>query len=91
MRRKYTMDVDLRLGFMWTRNLWNRGYVTYMTAPVTWMIGDVLAGGALLVLSAYRKSLGGKLYPSMLRPVEKYERPKPERPAMGTGLDAEIR
>ncbi|MBR4000205.1 MAG: hypothetical protein IKI93_17900, partial [Clostridia bacterium] len=170
--QKHVMEVDLRLGFMWTRNLWNRGYVTYMTAPVTWMIGDVLAGcavdipdrtltlgcvyegviplnypnfsavltnqdgkmtfavaetfsedcgviekirinpvgkayeegmnidlvnpfviekGAVLDLSDYRAAFAGTTYPSMLRPVEKYERPKPERPALGAGLDAEIR
>jgi len=169
--QKHAMEVDLRLGFMWTRNLWNRGYVTYMTAPVTWMIGDVLAGcsvdipdrtltlgcvydgviplnypnfsavltnqngrmtfavtetfsdncgviekiritpvgkayeegitvvlntpfsikkGAVLDLSAHKEAFTGTIYPSSLQPVEKYERPKPERPAMGTGLDAEI-
>ncbi len=170
--QKHAMDVDLRLGFMWTRNLWNRGYVTYMTAPVTWMIGDVLAGcavdipghtltlgpviegniplnypnftavlsnkcgsltftvtetfcencgvietvrtslfgksyddgisipldapfviekGAVLDLSAHITEFVGTGYPSMLRPVETYERPKPERPTLGTGLDAAVR
>ncbi len=45
----HTMLVDLRQGYMWTQNLWNRGYVTYMTAPVSWFINDVLAGAALNV------------------------------------------
>lgn len=45
----HTMLVDLRQGYMWTQNLWNRGYVTYMTAPVSWFINDILAGAALNV------------------------------------------
>lgn len=44
---EHTMLTDLRLDYMWTRNLWNRGYATYMTAPVSWMMGDVLAGAAI--------------------------------------------
>ncbi len=43
----HTMLVDLRLGYEWTQDLWVRGYVTYMTAPVAWFINDVLAGSAL--------------------------------------------
>ena len=44
---EHTMLVDLRQGYMWTQNLWNRGYATYMTTTVSWMLGDVLAGAAL--------------------------------------------
>ncbi len=44
---KHTSLVDLRLGYTWTRSLWTRAYVTYMTAPVSWMITDVLAGASV--------------------------------------------
>lgn len=44
---EHVMLVDLRIGYMWTQNLWNRGYVTYMTAPVSWFVNDVLSGGAV--------------------------------------------
>ncbi len=44
---EHTMLVDLRLGYMWTQNLWGRGYSTYMTTTVAWMLGDVLAGAAI--------------------------------------------
>ena len=44
---EHTMLVDLRLGYLWTQNLWTRGYSTYMTTTVSWMLGDVLAGAAL--------------------------------------------
>jgi|GEM_PF-463536 len=44
---KHTMLVNLNLGYMWTQNLWNPAYSTYMTAPVSWFINDVLAGSAL--------------------------------------------
>lgn len=46
---RHTMLVDLRLGYMWTQNLWNRAYATYMTAPVSWFVEEVLAGSALHV------------------------------------------
>lgn len=39
--------VNLRRGWTWTQNLWNPGELTYMTAPVTWFITDVLTGAAL--------------------------------------------
>ena len=39
--------VHLRRGYTWCQNLWNPGPVTYMTAPVTWFITDVLAGAGL--------------------------------------------
>ena len=44
---EHTSLVDLRLGYTWTRSLWSRAYITYMTAPVSWMIGDVLAGASV--------------------------------------------
>lgn len=44
---QHTMLVELRQGYMWTQNLWNPGYSTYMTAPVSYFIGDVLAGSAI--------------------------------------------
>jgi non-lysosomal glucosylceramidase len=36
--------VHLRHGWTWSQNLWNPGELTYMTAPVTWFITDVLTG-----------------------------------------------
>ncbi|MGM9679982.1 MAG: GH116 family glycosyl-hydrolase [Eubacteriales bacterium] len=45
----HTMLVELRQGYMWTQNLWNPGYSTYMTAPVSWFVNDILAGSALNV------------------------------------------
>ena len=39
--------VHLRNGWTWTQNLWRPGQITYMTAPVTWFITDVLAGASL--------------------------------------------
>ncbi|MBN1902614.1 hypothetical protein JW926_14915 [Candidatus Sumerlaeota bacterium] len=39
--------VHLRSGWTWTQNLWNPGEMTYMTAPVTWFITDVIAGAGL--------------------------------------------
>ena len=47
---EHTMLVHLNMGYMWTQNLWNPAYSTYMTAPVSWFINDVLAGAALDVL-----------------------------------------
>lgn len=44
---EHTMLVHLNMGYMWSQNLWNPAYATYMTAPVCWFIGDVLAGAAL--------------------------------------------
>lgn len=44
---QHTMLVELRQGYMWTQNLWNPGYSTYMTAPVSHFISDVLAGSAI--------------------------------------------
>lgn len=41
---KHIQTVHLREGWSWSQNLWNPGEVTYMTAPVTWFITDVLAG-----------------------------------------------
>ncbi len=43
----HTMRVHLNLGYMWSQNLWTPGYATYMTAPVSWFLNDVLAGSAL--------------------------------------------
>ncbi len=39
--------VHLRNGWTWTQSLWRPGELTYMTAPVTWFITDVLAGSSL--------------------------------------------
>lgn len=39
--------VNLRNGWTWTQDLWQPGELTYMTAPVTWFITDVLAGTSL--------------------------------------------
>ena len=39
--------VNLRNGWTWTQNLWRPGELTYMTAPVTWFITDVLSGSGL--------------------------------------------
>ena len=39
--------VHLRKGYTWCQNLWNPAELTYMTAPVTWFVTDVLAGAGL--------------------------------------------
>ena len=39
--------VNLRLGLGWAQNLWRPGFVTYVTAPVTWFVPDVLGGFGL--------------------------------------------
>jgi len=39
--------VNLRNGWTWTQDLWQPGELTYVCAPVTWFITDVLAGTAL--------------------------------------------
>ena len=39
--------VNLRLGLGWAQNLWNPGFLTYVTAPVTWFVPDVMGGFAL--------------------------------------------
>lgn len=44
---QHTMLVELRQGYMWSQNLWNPANATYMTAPVSWFIGEVLAGSAI--------------------------------------------
>ena len=43
--------VNARLGFTWTQNLWAPGSITYVAAPVSWFVCDVLAGVALDVPS----------------------------------------
>jgi uncharacterized protein (DUF608 family) len=43
--------VNARLGFTWTQNLWNPGSITYVAAPVSWFLTDVLAGVSLDVPS----------------------------------------
>ncbi len=60
----HTMLVDLRLGYFWTQNLWNRGYATYMTTTVAWMLGDVLAGASVDV-PARTLTLGPVLSPTL--------------------------
>ncbi len=44
---KHIQLVHLRNGWTWSQNLWRPGELTYMTAPVTWFVTDVLAGAAL--------------------------------------------
>ena len=44
---KHIQLVHLRNGWTWTQNLWRPGEATYMTAPVTWFITDVLAGAGV--------------------------------------------
>jgi len=39
--------LNLRLGLNWAQNLWNPGFLTYVTAPVTWFVPDVLAAAGL--------------------------------------------
>jgi len=39
--------VHLSHGWTWTQNLWNPGELTYVAAPVTWFVTDVLAGASL--------------------------------------------
>jgi hypothetical protein len=39
--------VNARLGLTWSQNLWNPGSITYVAAPVSWFLPDVLAGVAL--------------------------------------------
>eukprot|EP01050_Picozoa_sp_SAG11_P011146 SAG11_NODE_1160_length_5647_cov_8.048125_4_plen_314_part_00 len=39
--------VNLRLGLNWAQSLWNPGFLTYVTAPVTWFVPDVLASAGL--------------------------------------------
>jgi uncharacterized protein (DUF608 family) len=39
--------LNLRNGWTWSQNLWRPGELTYVTAPVTWFITDVLAGSGL--------------------------------------------
>ena len=39
--------VNLRLGLNWAQSLWAPALLTYVTAPVTWFLPDVLAGAAL--------------------------------------------
>ena len=39
--------LNLRLGLGWAQNLWNPGFLTYVTAPVTWFVPDVLAAAEL--------------------------------------------
>ncbi len=60
--------VNLRNGWTWTQNLWQPGEVTYMTAPVTWFITDVLAGTSLN-LPADTLSLAPVLLPGQDRAV----------------------
>eukprot|EP01052_Picozoa_sp_SAG31_P006515 SAG31_NODE_300_length_18109_cov_47.887285_20_plen_582_part_00 len=43
--------LNLRLGLGWAQSLWNPGFLTYVTAPVTWFVPDVLAAAGLDVAS----------------------------------------
>lgn len=49
--------VHLRGGWTWSQDLWNPGELTYMTAPVSWFVTDVLTGAAL-DLPNHRLTLG---------------------------------
>jgi hypothetical protein len=60
--------VNLRNGWTWTQNLWQPAELTYMTAPVTWFITDVLAGTSLNV-PADTLSLAPVLLPDQNRAV----------------------
>ncbi len=44
---RYIQLVHLRNGWTWAQNLWRPGELTYMSAPVSWFITDVLAGASL--------------------------------------------
>ncbi len=44
---KHIQLVNLRKGWTWSQNIWNPAELTYMSAPVTWFITDVLSGAAL--------------------------------------------
>lgn len=39
--------VNLRNGWTWSQNLWRPGELTYVCAPVSWFITDILAGSGL--------------------------------------------
>ena len=61
---KHIQLLNLRNGWTWTQNLWRPGELTYVTAPASWFITDVLDGSALDVPS-------GTLFLSpILRPEE---------------------
>jgi len=55
-------------GWTWTQNLWNPGELTYVAAPVTWFITDVLAG-ASLDLQSGRLALGPVNLPGQTKSV----------------------
>jgi len=44
---KHIQLVNLRNGWTWTQNLWRPGELTYVCAPVSWFITDVLAGSGV--------------------------------------------
>lgn len=44
---KHIQLVNLRNGWTWSQSLWRPGELTYMTAPVSWFLTDVLAGAGL--------------------------------------------
>jgi hypothetical protein len=60
--------VHLRGGWTWSQNLWNPGELTYVAAPVTWFITDVLSNAALDA-SQQRLTLGPILLPGQKRTV----------------------
>ena len=49
---RYIQLVNARLGLTWSQNLWNPGSITYVAAPVSFFVTDVLAGVALDVPAA---------------------------------------
>lgn len=60
--------VHLRNGWTWSQNLWNPAELTYVSAPVTWFVPDVLTN-ASLDLANGRITLGPTLLPGQKRTV----------------------
>ncbi|MBP5274156.1 MAG: carbohydrate-binding protein [Abditibacteriota bacterium] len=46
-----TQKVHADKGYLWTQSLWTPAFLTYMTAPVSWYITQILAGAAIDVNS----------------------------------------
>ena len=44
---KHIQLINLRNGWTWSQNLWTPGERAYVSAPVTWLVTDVLASAAL--------------------------------------------
>ncbi|MBQ9358687.1 MAG: carbohydrate-binding protein, partial [Abditibacteriota bacterium] len=48
---KATQQVHADKGYLWTQSLWTPAFLTYMTAPVSWYVTQVLAGASVDVVS----------------------------------------